>query len=40
MAEQLKQLVKDFHRANYIHGDLHLPNFFCVGDKIKLLDFD
>ncbi|KAF8131844.1 hypothetical protein EV363DRAFT_1398255 [Boletus edulis] len=40
MAEQLKQLVKDFHSSNYVHGDLRLPNIYCVGDKIKLLDFD
>ncbi|KAG6374976.1 hypothetical protein JVT61DRAFT_3745 [Boletus reticuloceps] len=40
MAEQLKQLVKDFHLSNYVHGDLHLPNIYCVGDKINLSDFD
>ncbi|KAG6382178.1 hypothetical protein JVT61DRAFT_828 [Boletus reticuloceps] len=40
MAEQLKQLVKDFHLSNYVHGDLRLPNMYCVGDKINLLDFD
>ncbi|KAG6374948.1 hypothetical protein JVT61DRAFT_3703 [Boletus reticuloceps] len=40
MASQLRQLVKGFHLAGYVHGDLQLPNIYCVKDKIMLQDFD
>jgi len=37
---QLMQLVKSFHAAGYVHGDLQSSNIIEVKNNVMLLDYD
>ncbi|KAN0093333.1 hypothetical protein V8E55_004117 [Tylopilus felleus] len=40
LIDDLENMVKTMHDKDYVHGDLRPPNFLCVEDGIKVLDFD
>ncbi|KAH9953119.1 hypothetical protein BC827DRAFT_173575 [Russula dissimulans] len=38
--DDLDQLVRSFHNASFVHGDLREPNILCNGETVMLIDFD
>ena len=38
--EDLQNLMRSFHDAGFVHGDLREPNILCDGEKLKLIDYD
>lgn len=36
----LTTLMREFHNAGLVHGDLREPNILCDGEKVILVDFD
>ena len=37
---EMDKIIKELHDNDYVHGDLHHPNFIADRESLWLIDFD